>query len=113
VLGGIGLGFAFIPVTIAALQGITNDQAGLASGLINTSQQIGGAVGVALLATVFASRTADQTIAGVAPSTAYTDGLSRAFLVGALMTVIAIAATIILVRNVKVEAAPEAEAPVA
>ena len=70
---GIGLGFAFIPVTIAALQGISNDQAGLASGLINTSQQIGGAVGVALLATVFASRTADQSTAGVCAR----DGLHR------------------------------------
>ena len=79
-LAGIGLGFAFIPVTIAALQGISDDQAGLASGLINTSQQIGGAVGVALLATVFTSRTADQSAAGVAHATAYTDGLSRAFL---------------------------------
>ena len=59
VLAGIGLGFAFIPVTIAALMGITDDEAGLASGLINTSQQIGGAVGVALLATVFTSRTAE------------------------------------------------------
>ena len=59
-LAGVGLGFAFIPVTIAALMGITDDEAGLASGLINTSQQIGGAVGVALLATVFTSRTAEQ-----------------------------------------------------
>ena len=113
VLAGIGLGFAFIPVTIAALQGISNDQAGLASGLINTSQQIGGAVGVALLATVFASRTADQTIAGVAHNTAYTDGLSRAFLVGAVMTILGFAAAILLVRNVTVEepvTAAEAEA---
>ena len=52
-------------------------------GLINTSQQIGGAVGVALLATVFTSRYADQLAAGVADDAAYTDGLSRAFLVGA------------------------------
>jgi EmrB/QacA subfamily drug resistance transporter len=111
VLGGVGLGFAFIPVTIAALQGISNDQAGLASGLINTSQQIGGAVGVALLATVFASRFADQSAAGVANATAYTDGLSRAFLIGALMTAIGIVATVVFVKNVKpVEGAQAAEA---
>ena len=66
VLAGIGLGFAFIPVTIAALMGISNDEAGLASGLINTSQQIGGAVGVALLATVFTSRTAEHPASGTA-----------------------------------------------
>ena len=88
ILAGVGLGFAFIPVTIAALMGISDDEAGLASGLINTSQQIGGAFGVALLATVFTSRTADQIHAGVAQDIAYTDGLSRAFLVGALMSVL-------------------------
>ena len=99
VLGGVGLGFAFIPVTIAALMGISDDEAGLASGLINTSQQIGGAVGVALLATVFTSRTADQIHAGVAPDVAYTDGLSRAFLVGAVMTVIGLGAALALIRK--------------
>jgi EmrB/QacA subfamily drug resistance transporter len=113
VLGGIGLGFAFIPVTIAALQGISNDQAGLASGLINTSQQIGGAVGVALLATVFTSRFAAQSAAGVEHATAYTDGLSRAFLIGALMTVIGIAATLVFVKNVKPAEAEGAPEPVA
>ena len=97
-LAGIGLGFAFIPVTIAALQGISNDEAGLASGLINTSQQIGGAVGVALLATVFTSRTADLRPAASA-ATAFTDGLSRAFLVGALMAVLGLAAALVLVRG--------------
>src|SRR6478672_11096623 len=99
VLAGIGLGFAFIPVTIAALMGITDDESGLASGLINTSQQIGGAVGVALLATVFTSRTSEQIHAGVAPDVAYTDGLSRAFLVGAVMAVIALVAAVVLVRE--------------
>ena len=77
ILAGVGLGFAFIPVTIAALMGISDDESGLASGLINTSQQIGGAFGVALLTTVFTSRTADQIQAGVAQDVAYTDGLSR------------------------------------
>ena len=99
VLAGIGLGFAFIPVTIAALMGITDDEAGLASGLINTSQQIGGAVGVALLATVFTSRTAELRASGTAADVAFTDGLSRAFLVGAVMAVIALVAAVVLVRE--------------
>ena len=99
VLAGVGLGFAFIPVTIAALMGISDDESGLASGLINTSQQIGGAVGVALLATVFTSRTADRIQAGIAPDIAYTDGLSRAFLVGALMSVLALVAALVLIRG--------------
>ena len=115
VLGGIGLGFAFIPVTIAALMGVSNDQAGLASGLINTSQQIGGAVGVALLATVFTSRTSDQIAHGVAPDVAFTDGLSRAFLVGAVMTLLGLVAAVALIREPKgaPEAVGTAEVPVA
>ena len=99
ILAGIGLGFAFIPVTIAALMGISDDESGLASGLINTSQQIGGAFGVALLTTVFTSRAADQIQAGVAEDIAYTDGLSRAFLVGALMSVLGLAAALVLIRS--------------
>ena len=57
VLAGVGLGFSFVPVTIAALQGIEARDAGVASGLINTSQQIGGALGVAALVTFANSRT--------------------------------------------------------
>jgi EmrB/QacA subfamily drug resistance transporter len=114
VLAGIGLGFAFIPVTIAALMGITDDEAGLASGLINTSQQIGGAVGVALLATVFTSRTTERLQAGVAPATAFTNGLSRAFLVGAVMTVLGLVAALVLIRQGAGELeAAGVEAPVA
>ena len=51
-LAAIGLGFSFVPITIAAVSGVRPDDAGLASGLINTSQQIGGALGLAVLATV-------------------------------------------------------------
>src|SRR5205807_10269451 len=50
---GVGIAFAFVPVSIAALAGVANNEAGLASGLINTSQQIGGAIGVAVASTVF------------------------------------------------------------
>ena len=51
-LAAVGLGLAFVPVTIAAVTGTKPDEAGLASGLINTSQQVGGALGLAILATV-------------------------------------------------------------
>ncbi len=112
ILAGVGLGFAFIPVTIAALMGISDDESGLASGLINTSQQVGGAFGVALLTTVFTSRTADQIQAGVARDIAYTDGLSRAFLVGALMSVLGLAAAVVLIRGGR-QQTTAAEAPVA
>ena len=83
-LAAFGLGFAFVPVTIAAVTGTRPHEAGLASGLINTSQQVGGALGLAILATVANSRTQDVIHAGIhTTSVALTKGFDRAFLVGA------------------------------
>ena len=61
---GVGIGFSFVPITIAALAGVEPAEAGLASGLINTSQQIGGALGIAALSTIATSRTDDAVSAG-------------------------------------------------
>jgi EmrB/QacA subfamily drug resistance transporter len=58
-LTAVGIGFAFVPISIAALAGVQASEAGLASGLINTSQQIGGALGIAALSTIATSRTSD------------------------------------------------------
>ena len=63
---GLGLPFAFVPVTIAAVAGTKPQEAGLASGLINTSQQIGGAVGIAILSTIAVSTTDDALATGTA-----------------------------------------------
>jgi EmrB/QacA subfamily drug resistance transporter len=83
-LAAFGLGFAFVPVTIAAVTGTEPGEAGLASGLINTSQQVGGALGLAILATVANSRTQSLFHTGVhSASVALTKGFDRAFLVGA------------------------------
>jgi hypothetical protein len=76
----VGLGFSFVPVTIAAVTGTSPAEAGLASGLINTSQQIGGALGVAILASVANSVTNGSTLAD--PGAALTEGFQSAFLVG-------------------------------
>ena len=54
---GVGIGFSFVPISIAALAGVQPAEAGLASGLINTSQQIGGALGIAALSTIATSQT--------------------------------------------------------
>ena len=87
-----GLAFAFVPVTIAALAQVKPHQAGLASGLINTNQQIGGAIGVAVSSTIFISRANDLLKTGHSPAAAFTTGYQDAFwaliaiaLVGALV----------------------------
>ncbi len=83
-LAAVGLGLSFVPVTIAAVTGTKPHEAGLASGLINTSQQVGGALGLAILATVANSRTQSLFHAGVhSTADALTKGFDRAFLVGA------------------------------
>jgi len=82
-LAAFGLGFSFVSVTIAAVSGVEPHEAGLASGLINTSQQVGGALGLAILATIANSRTQSVLHAGVHTTTvALTKGYERAFLVG-------------------------------
>jgi EmrB/QacA subfamily drug resistance transporter len=103
VISAVGLGFAFVPITIAAVSGVSKDESGLASGLINTSQQVGGALGLAVLGTIAASKTTDlMTIAGGSQAAlpgALTEGFQRAFLVGAGFAVIGIIATLVLVRG--------------
>jgi EmrB/QacA subfamily drug resistance transporter len=79
IIAAIGLGFSFVPVTIGAVMGVSNDDSGLASGLINTSQQVGGALGLALLVAVANGTTGDA----VGDPVALTAGFSDAFKVGA------------------------------
>ncbi|MGK2955469.1 MAG: MFS transporter [Solirubrobacterales bacterium] len=98
VLVGVGLGLAFVPVTIAAMTGTKREEAGLASGLINTAQQIGGALGLAILASIANTSTNDAFSSGVTnKAVALTQGFSDAFLVGALFALAgAIAAALLI-----------------
>ncbi len=99
-LAAVGLGFAFVPVTIAAVTGTEAHEAGLASGLINTSQQVGGALGLAILATVANSRTQDLLNAGVRNTAiALTKGFDRAFLIGAGFAVAGAILTMLLISS--------------
>ena len=117
-LVGVGLGLAFVPVTIAAVSGTRPDEAGLASGLINTAQQIGGALGLAVLVAVANGRTSDVFASGVRdPRVALTEGFQDAFLVGAGFALLAalLAATLISSRASRehAEAARRGEAAAA
>ena len=120
-LAAVGLGFAFVPVTIAAVSGVEPRQAGLASGLINTSQQVGGALGLAVLATVAFTQIDDAAAAaGGAPSlAALTDGYADAFLVGSVIAILGFIAALTLIKSSDSRAHVElggdtgAEAPIA
>jgi sugar phosphate permease len=101
----VGLAFAFIPVTIAGFIGVPPHQAGLASGLLNTSQQIGGAIGVAVTSTIFVS----QAKAGHFTPQAFTSGYHWAFAALVAAAAAGAVAAFVLFRGVHVPA-PEAEA---
>jgi EmrB/QacA subfamily drug resistance transporter len=99
-LAAVGLGLAFVPVTIAAVTGTRPHEAGLASGLINTSQQVGGALGLAILATVANSHTQDLFHSGVhSASVALTKGYDRAFLVGAGFAIVGAILAAVLISS--------------
>ena len=98
-LVGVGLGFSFVPVSIAALAGIGGREAGLASGLINTTQQVGGALGLAVLATISTTRTENLLASGTEPAAALTTGFAAAFWVGVGFALISLAATLLALRK--------------
>jgi EmrB/QacA subfamily drug resistance transporter len=102
-LAATGLGFAFVTTTIAAVSGVRAEESGLASGLINTSQQIGGALGLAVLTTVANSRTDSlMSSAGGDPSAlhnALNEGFQSAFLGGAAIATLGLVLTLVLIRS--------------
>jgi EmrB/QacA subfamily drug resistance transporter len=106
----VGLGFSFVPISIAALAGVRSEEAGLASGLFNTSQQIGGALGIAALSAIATSTTEDAVASGTAAPAALTDGFEAAFIWGAIVAALGIVVALVLVRRSELEAQVEEEA---
>jgi EmrB/QacA subfamily drug resistance transporter len=84
-LTSLGMGFSLVPSTIVAMQGVVGSQSGVASGLLNTSRLMGGALGLAVLSTIADARTHSEV--GVSAARALTDGFDLAFGVAALLSV--------------------------
>jgi EmrB/QacA subfamily drug resistance transporter len=119
ILASIGMGLTFVPITLIATSGIPDSDAGLASGLYNTSQQIGGALGLAILSTLAVDAT-DDTLAGVSgqPSPdqqaqALVDGFHIAYFGSAVLIALAAVLLLLLLRRQDVVAVGEGDvAPV-
>jgi MFS family permease len=105
----LGLALCFVPISIAALAGIEPSEAGLASGLINTSQQIGGAFGIAVLSTIAVSRTEDDVAQGPAVPNALVGGFQVAFWVGAVIAALGVVAALVFIRREDLERVPVGE----
>jgi EmrB/QacA subfamily drug resistance transporter len=109
VLFGIGAGLAFPALTTLGMSGATAEDSGLASGLVNTSLQVGGAVGLAVLATLSATRTDSLLADGESAAEALTGGYRFAFVVAAGLVVVAVGLASTVLRS-EARAAAEAEA---
>ena len=106
-----GMGFTFVSGTLAATSGIPKHFSGLASGILNTSQQVGGAIGLAILSAVaFSTIKNDVTLFNLSPAAAQVHGYQRALEVGAVLAMAAVVVVALVVRNKKVESKDEEEA---
>ena len=111
-VAGAGTAFSFIPVSIAGLTGVSEPEAGLASGLLNTSQQLGGAIGVAIASTVAATHFKTLIGDGSTVGAALTGGFQWAFWVCAAIAFLALPATATLARRKVTAAGAERAVPV-
>jgi MFS family permease len=99
ILAGFGIGTSFPSLMTLAMSGATREDSGLASGLVNTSAQVGGAVGLAVLATMATQRTDGLLADGVANAAALNSGFHLAYLVGAALVGIALVVAVTVLRG--------------
>jgi EmrB/QacA subfamily drug resistance transporter len=104
---GVGMGMSFVPVTIAATSGVAPEDSGLASGLLNTTQQVGGSLGLAILSSIATSRTTSALHTGLALPAALTHGFKGAFIVGAALCATGAVFTTVLLPGRRREPADE------
>jgi MFS family permease len=107
---GVGAGLVFPSLMTLAMAGATQSDSGLASGLVNTTQQVGGALGLAVLATLASTRTADLTAAGASENVALLDGFHLAWTVGTVLTAVGLILAAALLKPDHVAAAEVAAA---
>jgi MFS family permease len=98
VLLGAGAGVSFPALMTLAMSGATNEDAGLASGLVNTSAQVGGALGLALLATLASTRTGALHSAGEPAAAALNGGFHLAYLIGAGLMAVAVVIAVVAIE---------------
>jgi MFS family permease len=103
----LGVGFSFVPISIAALAGVESAEAGLASGLINTSQQIGSAVGIAALSAIATPRTDGALASGATQASALVTGFHAAFVAAVIVAAVGIAVALTLIRSDELEQSAE------
>ena len=103
---GVGVGTSFPAIMTLAMSGATPEDAGLASGLVNTSMQVGGSIGLAVLATLSTERTNSLIGDGEGPAQALTSGYHVAYLVGAVLAAIAVAIAVFVLRAPRPEEMP-------
>ncbi len=108
---GFGIGSSFPALMTLAMSGATPQDAGLASGLVNTAAQVGGALGLAVLATLSATRSEHLIASGTPTSVALTSGYHLAFLIGACLMVVALVIVVTVLRPVTVPVAHEGARP--
>jgi MFS family permease len=107
ILIGLGAGLGFPSLMTLAMSGATASDSGLASGLVNTSVQVGGAIGLAVLATLATERTDGRLADGDSAASALNSGYHLAYLIGAGLVLVAIAVAVSVLRSLVPEAATE------